>query len=94
MYIFRWNRREWIIAELNRGFEDRRARFYRVSCSFVPEDVPPESGWVTSVGGTGVSPAPAVRPLGQGDRISPRLLQPLLQENIENSHGCSPCSIM
>eukprot|EP00954_Amorphochlora_amoebiformis_P030602 1394921-Amorphochlora_amoeboformis.AAC.2 len=33
MYIFRWNRREWIIAELNRGFEDRRWALKGPACS-------------------------------------------------------------
>mmetsp|Transcript_22198 Transcript_22198/g.39335 ORF Transcript_22198/g.39335 Transcript_22198/m.39335 type:complete len:250 (+) Transcript_22198:44-793(+) len=96
IYMFRWHRREWIIGTLDRGFENMSSRFYRVTCGFIPEDTPPQYHWATSVGGQGIEPAPTVRALGQGDRISPRLLQPLMQGTVltEDSHRCSPCSIM
>jgi len=96
IFMFRWNRREWIIASLARGFDDLRARHYRVSCSLIPEDTPPEDGWMEAPEGLGTAPAPSVRAIRQGDRISPRLLQPLIQDSVisEGSHRCAPCSIM
>eukprot|EP00466_Bigelowiella_natans_P009256 jgi/Bigna1/137260/aug1.38_g11968 len=97
IYIFRWNRREWIIASLEHGFEALNRRYYKVDCNFVPEDTPPGEGWIVAPSGLGISPAPTVRVVQQGDRISPRLLQPLAQSaNVSDASPsrCSPCSIM
>mmetsp|Transcript_21498 Transcript_21498/g.30121 ORF Transcript_21498/g.30121 Transcript_21498/m.30121 type:complete len:258 (-) Transcript_21498:177-950(-) len=97
VYIFRWSRREWIIGSLEHGFQAITQRYYKVDCSFVPEDSPPEGGWTVAPSGLGISPAPTIRVLRQGDRISPRLLQPLVQSaNVPDASPsrCSPCSIM
>merc|ERR1711988_1073342 len=70
LFLFRWQQRHWIVANLsqNDSFRDKRAWYYKAPSH--GQSIPVEDGWSPIANGCGQLPAPVMRVvLGEPQRV-------------------------